>query len=75
MPISFYIFLFNICKYLTVAFQYVSTAADILDLLSAGERSRSVAATQMNDTSSRSHSVFIIHLQQTAPDGSSKIGM
>jgi kinesin family protein 5 len=52
----------------------VETEEDVLDLLRDGERFRSVAATGMNPVSSRSHSLFIMHLQQKMSDGSTKSG-
>ena len=41
---------------------------DINDLMSEGNKSRTVAATQMNAESSRSHAVFSIVLTQTSFD-------
>lgn len=42
----------------------VHTAADCERLLAAGARNRIVAATLMNATSSRSHSIFTVSLEQ-----------
>ena len=54
--------------------QYVSTEDDVLNLLQLGEKFRAVSATNMNSVSSRSHSLFIITLQQKLSDGSTKSG-
>ena len=42
----------------------VRSASDVATLLEQGNRVRAVAATQMNERSSRSHSCFTIRLQQ-----------
>ena len=39
-----------------------------------GEKYRAVSSTKMNAVSSRSHSLFIITLQQKSPEGSTKEG-
>ena len=54
--------------------KYVYTPMDILDLIKEGERNRSVAYTKMNDISSRSHSLFTIHVHQALKDGSVRTG-
>ena len=54
--------------------EYVSSAADIMALLAIGEKHRTVAATDMNEVSSRSHSVLIIVVTQKLKDGSTRIG-
>ncbi|KAK4192877.1 P-loop containing nucleoside triphosphate hydrolase protein [Podospora australis] len=41
---------------------------EILRLMRAGDRNRTVASTKMNDTSSRSHAVFTIMLKQILHD-------
>ncbi|RKP33473.1 kif1c protein, partial [Dimargaris cristalligena] len=46
----------------------VSSHKDIEDLMDAGNKARTVAATQMNATSSRSHAVFTIILTQIRYD-------
>lgn len=50
----------------------VWNADDVLRLIQAGSENRSIAATKMNDRSSRSHSVFTasIEFQQVLPNGS-----
>lgn len=45
-----------------------------MDILNQGNENRAVSATAMNQTSSRSHSVFILYLTQKTPDGSVKSG-
>ena len=52
----------------------VSSFKDINDLMSEGNKSRTVAATQMNAESSRSHAVFSIVLTQTMFDPKSQVG-
>ncbi|KNC53662.1 kinesin family member 1B [Thecamonas trahens ATCC 50062] len=44
----------------------VKSYADIEKAINAGNRSRTVARTKMNDTSSRSHSVFTIYFSKEA---------
>lgn len=50
----------------------VQSADDVLCLIQSGSENRSIAATKMNDRSSRSHSVFTasIEFQQLMPNGS-----
>lgn len=36
----------------------------MMDVMNAGSQNRSVAATRMNATSSRSHSIFLVTVQQ-----------
>lgn len=44
------------------------------ELIGVGERNRSVAATKMNERSSRSHSLFMITIEQkNLDDGSTKV--
>ena len=43
----------------------VANFADVRDLMSAGLKARTVAATNMNNTSSRSHCIFTLKLSQT----------
>jgi kinesin family member 5 len=54
--------------------EYCASDEDILKLIELGEKSRSVAQTDMNAVSSRSHSVFIIVVTQKLKDGSTRIG-
>jgi len=63
------VFMWNIYR------KYVSSEEDIADLIRQGETSRSVASTKMNARSSRSHSLFIITVEQkNLADDSIKIG-
>lgn len=43
---------------------YVSTTDEMMDVMNAGSQNRSVAATRMNATSSRSHSIFLVQVCQ-----------
>ncbi|KAN0036891.1 hypothetical protein ACTFIV_002211 [Dictyostelium citrinum] len=54
--------------------EYVASEEDIMDLIGVGEASRSVAKTNMNQRSSRSHSILIIAIEQKSSDGSKKRG-
>lgn len=45
--------------------EYVASEQDIYDLIEMGSNNRVVSFTKMNAASSRSHSVFTIHIQQT----------
>lgn len=53
----------------------VRSFSDINNLMSEGNKSRTVAATQMNDESSRSHAVFSIVLTQTSFDPATQTGL
>ena len=47
----------------------------MFNLMKAGSGNRSIAATSMNDNSSRSHSVFIVTVaQKNTKNDSSKVG-
>lgn len=39
---------------------FVSDAEEMMQVMNAGSANRSVAATRMNATSSRSHSIFLV---------------
>lgn len=39
---------------------YVTNPEEMFEVMRAGQKNRSVAATRMNERSSRSHSVFIL---------------
>lgn len=54
--------------------QSVQNVTEVITLLRDGEEHRSVASTNMNATSSRSHSLFILTLIQKERDGTTKIG-
>lgn len=53
---------------------YVNSVDQILALMDEGQRNRAVASTNMNETSSRSHSVFILTLGQLDQNSGSKKG-
>jgi hypothetical protein len=53
---------------------YVNSVEQILSLMDDGQRNRAVASTNMNETSSRSHSVFILTLGQLDQNSGSKKG-
>eukprot|EP01132_Coremiostelium_polycephalum_P002820 gene2820-3505_t len=57
-----------------LAEEYVSCEEDIMELISQGETLRSVAKTNMNQRSSRSHSILILSIEQKSSDGSLKRG-
>eukprot|EP00501_MAST-03F_sp_TOSAG23-6_P002673 GSMAST32.ASY1.ANO1.2820.1 assembled CDS len=52
----------------------VLNASDVLSLLSRGERNRHVASTAMNDTSSRSHTIFKMSLESQELEINSETG-
>jgi len=55
--------------------RYVGCPRDVLDALELGSNNRAQAATNMNEHSSRSHSIFILTINQTnKKEGFSKIG-
>lgn len=47
----------------------IFTQEDLYKALRLGNNRRHVAATEMNERSSRSHSIFVISYEQTTPDG------
>ncbi|XP_050723709.1 kinesin-like protein unc-104 isoform X4 [Eriocheir sinensis] len=51
----------------------VTTYEDIQNLIDEGNKARTVAATNMNETSSRSHAVFTIVLTQQRDDSTTKL--
>ncbi|KAK1294530.1 Kinesin-4 [Acorus calamus] len=48
----------------------VESTMDVLNLMELGEKNRSVSSTAINDRSSRSHSVLIVHVQGQEISGS-----
>ena len=46
----------------------------MMEVLEIGERSRTIAATRMNQHSSRSHTLFIMEIIQRFPNRSEKRG-
>ena len=53
---------------------YVTCEEDVLALIKQGESHRATSSTDMNASSSRSHSLFILTLHQKTRDGSTKEG-
>jgi kinesin family protein 5 len=54
---------------------YVSSEQDVLEIIRTGSQNRAIAETKMNFESSRSHSIFILTVQQkNLNDGSLKAG-
>merc|ERR1719387_2802454 len=51
------VYLANACE------RVVSSSADMLSCIKAGQKNRSVASTKMNERSSRSHSVFSVSVK------------
>ena len=51
----------------------VTSYQDIHDLMDEGNKARTVAATNMNETSSRSHAVFTIFFTQTHHDDATEL--
>lgn len=47
----------------------VSSAARVRELVEAASAARIVAATSVNEQSSRSHAIFVLKLKRTGPDG------
>eukprot|EP01105_Mastigella_eilhardi_P019124 TRINITY_DN4481_c0_g1_i1.p1 TRINITY_DN4481_c0_g1~~TRINITY_DN4481_c0_g1_i1.p1 ORF type:complete len:1136 (+),score=393.11 TRINITY_DN4481_c0_g1_i1:23-3409(+) len=54
---------------------FCQTKADVLDTIEGGELYRTVASTNMNATSSRSHSLLILQIEQTFVDKVNKSKM
>ena len=54
---------------------YVSNTEEMFEIMKAGSKNRSIAATRMNEKSSRSHSVFLVSVaQKNTKNDSSKMG-
>lgn len=54
---------------------YVGQISEVLDIMKRGLLNRAVAYTNMNEASSRSHSIFVITVQcKNTKDGSNRIG-
>ena len=53
--------------------RYAGAEEDIFDFLELGQRNRKTASTDMNDTSSRSHSIFMLELTQKRMDGTTRV--
>lgn len=54
--------------------EYVTCISDVMNVLRAGYRSRSVARTRQNQYSSRSHAIFVLHVEQRSDSGSERLG-
>ncbi|CAK9104506.1 Kinesin heavy chain [Durusdinium trenchii] len=54
--------------------EYVTCAADVQAVIAAGLRSRVVGKTRCNLHSSRSHVIFVLHVEQSLPQGEEKLG-
>ena len=52
----------------------VANMDEVMELLALGDATRAVASTNMNQNSSRSHSVFILHVLAKTPEGGTKSG-
>ena len=50
------------------------TQDEVMEVLARGDATRAVASTNMNQKSSRSHSVFVMHLLAKTPEGGTKAG-
>lgn len=53
---------------------YVSSPAEMMKVMAAGSANRSIAATRMNERSSRSHSIFCVNVEQRDLQGNRKSG-
>lgn len=54
--------------------EFVTCEQDVIDLLAFGGSNRAISSTNMNKVSSRSHSCFILAVEQKTKDGSTKTG-
>ncbi|OMJ89407.1 hypothetical protein SteCoe_8404 [Stentor coeruleus] len=53
---------------------YVSSPLEMMKVMAAGSGNRSIAATRMNERSSRSHSIFCVNVEQKDHKGNKKSG-
>ncbi|CAH1790380.1 unnamed protein product [Owenia fusiformis] len=53
--------------------QFVSSPEEVIDIMMAGKDNRHVAVTNMNEHSSRSHSVFLINIKQENLENQKKL--
>ena len=51
---------------------YVSSPGEMMAVMQTGAQNRSIASTRMNEKSSRSHSIFIVHVEQKDIDSGSR---
>ena len=54
---------------------FVVCEEEIMEVIETGEQMRSVASTRMNQSSSRSHTIFILEIAQIFPNGVEKRGI
>lgn len=53
---------------------YVGSPSEMMKVMIAGSSNRSIAATRMNERSSRSHSIFCVNVEQKDLQGNKKTG-
>uniref|UniRef100_A0A0B7AFD1 Kinesin-like protein n=1 Tax=Arion vulgaris TaxID=1028688 RepID=A0A0B7AFD1_9EUPU len=53
--------------------RFVSSPEEVMDVIEEGKSNRHVAVTNMNEHSSRSHSVFLIHVKQENVESEKKL--
>ncbi|XP_013089022.1 kinesin heavy chain-like isoform X1 [Biomphalaria glabrata] len=53
--------------------RFVSSPEEVMDVIEEGKSNRHVAVTNMNEHSSRSHSVFLIHVKQENVENEKKL--
>jgi kinesin family protein 5 len=56
-----------------LTWEYAGSEEDIFEFLELGQRNRKTASTDMNETSSRSHSIFQLELTQKRSDGTTRV--
>ncbi|CAE7389526.1 kif5 [Symbiodinium sp. CCMP2456] len=54
--------------------EYVTCASDVMAVIRAGLRTRAVGRTRCNNYSSRSHVVFVLHVEQQSLHGEERLG-
>merc|ERR1719460_1758194 len=54
--------------------EFVVSEEDVYQLIALAEKVRAVGATRLNQTSSRSHVIFMLSCTQKLPDGTEKVG-
>jgi len=54
--------------------EYVTCPADVMAVIRAGLRARVVGKTRCNLHSSRSHVIFVLHVEQSSPQSDEKLG-
>eukprot|EP01051_Picozoa_sp_SAG22_P002899 SAG22_NODE_135_length_18211_cov_560.916519_6_plen_869_part_00 len=54
--------------------EFVTSKEHIMECITMGDKGRATASTNMNETSSRSHSVFVLTVKQKLPNGTTKGG-